>query len=65
MQFEDVHRLSDGQVKHSPEVFYAGSLWKVLKYLLIVLYIYKLEIYDEALSIHNGLMQNEFPSLNF
>ena len=40
MQFEDVHRLSDGQVKHSPEVFYAGSLWKVLKYLLIVLYIY-------------------------
>ncbi|CAB4262700.1 unnamed protein product [Prunus armeniaca] len=29
VQFEDVHRLSDGQVKHSPEVFYAGSLWKV------------------------------------
>lgn len=27
--FEDVHRLGDGQVKHSPEVFYAGSLWKV------------------------------------
>jgi hypothetical protein len=24
-----VHRLADGQVKHSPEVFYAGSLWKV------------------------------------
>jgi hypothetical protein len=24
-----VHRLVDGQVKHSPEVFYAGSLWKV------------------------------------
>lgn len=24
-----MHRLTDGQVKHSPEVFYAGSLWKV------------------------------------
>lgn len=30
VEFEDVHRLSDGQVKHSPEVFYAGSLWKVV-----------------------------------
>ncbi|MCL7045180.1 hypothetical protein MKW94_017562 [Papaver nudicaule] len=29
VEFEDVHRLSDAQVKHSPEVFYAGSLWKV------------------------------------
>ncbi|PKA62247.1 BTB/POZ domain-containing protein [Apostasia shenzhenica] len=29
VEFEDLHRLSDGQVKHSPEVFYAGSLWKV------------------------------------
>ncbi|KAH0469483.1 hypothetical protein IEQ34_001041 [Dendrobium chrysotoxum] len=29
VEFEDVHRLSDGQVKHSPEMFYAGSLWKV------------------------------------
>lgn len=29
VSFEDVHRLGDGQVKHSPEVFYAGSLWKV------------------------------------
>lgn len=29
VEFEDVHRLSDGQVKHSPEIFYAGSLWKV------------------------------------
>ncbi|XP_057956915.1 uncharacterized protein LOC131150301 isoform X2 [Malania oleifera] len=29
VEFEDVHRLSDGQVKHSPEVYYAGSLWKV------------------------------------
>ncbi|KAL9410314.1 hypothetical protein AB3S75_044140 [Citrus x aurantiifolia] len=29
IEFEDVHRLSDGQVKHSPEYFYAGSLWKV------------------------------------
>ncbi|KAK6913773.1 BTB/POZ domain [Dillenia turbinata] len=29
MEFEDVLRLSDGQVKHSTEVFYAGSLWKV------------------------------------
>lgn len=32
VQFEDVHRLSDGQVKHSSEVFYAGSLWKVCVY---------------------------------
>ncbi|KAL6532475.1 hypothetical protein OROGR_014445 [Orobanche gracilis] len=29
VEFEDVHRLTDGQVKHSPEAFYAGSLWKV------------------------------------
>ncbi|CAA3011387.1 BTB domain-containing [Olea europaea subsp. europaea] len=29
VEFQDVHRLSDGQVKHSPEVFYAGSFWKV------------------------------------
>ncbi|XP_078445279.1 BTB/POZ domain-containing protein [Wolffia australiana] len=29
VEFEDVHRLADGQVKHSPEAFYAGSLWKV------------------------------------
>lgn len=29
VEFEEVHRLSDGQVKHSTEVFYAGSLWKV------------------------------------
>ncbi|GMI80107.1 hypothetical protein HRI_001680000 [Hibiscus trionum] len=29
VEFEDVHRLSDGQVKHSPGFFYAGSLWKV------------------------------------
>lgn len=29
--FEDVHRLNDGQVKHSPEFYYAGSLWKVFK----------------------------------
>ncbi|XP_077240711.1 BTB/POZ domain-containing protein isoform X2 [Tasmannia lanceolata] len=29
VEFEDVHRLMDGQVKHSPEIFYAGSLWKV------------------------------------
>uniref|UniRef100_A0A3B6FZ79 BTB domain-containing protein n=2 Tax=Triticum aestivum TaxID=4565 RepID=A0A3B6FZ79_WHEAT len=29
VEFEDVHRLADGQVKHSAEVFYAGSLWKV------------------------------------
>ncbi|KAK2984419.1 hypothetical protein RJ640_014825 [Escallonia rubra] len=29
VEFQDVHRLSDGQVKHSPDVFYAGSLWKV------------------------------------
>ncbi|XP_034596533.1 uncharacterized protein [Setaria viridis] len=29
VEFEDVHRLADGQVKHSTEVFYAGSLWKL------------------------------------
>ncbi|KAL0348667.1 UNVERIFIED_CONTAM: hypothetical protein Sangu_1094500 [Sesamum angustifolium] len=29
VEFHDVHRLTDGQVKHSPEVFYAGSLWKI------------------------------------
>lgn len=29
VEFEDVHKLSDGQVKHSAEVYYAGSLWKV------------------------------------
>ena len=29
VEFEDVHRLADGQVKHSTEVFFAGSLWKV------------------------------------
>ncbi|GMH20048.1 hypothetical protein Nepgr_021889 [Nepenthes gracilis] len=29
VEFEDVHKLGDGQVKHSPEAFYAGSLWKV------------------------------------
>ncbi|XP_059632733.1 uncharacterized protein LOC132275289 [Cornus florida] len=29
VEFKDVHMLSDGQVKHSPEEFYAGSLWKV------------------------------------
>ncbi|XP_047981249.1 uncharacterized protein LOC125222591 [Salvia hispanica] len=29
VEFQDVHRLCDGQVKHSPEAFYAGSLWKV------------------------------------
>ncbi|CAN1281053.1 Germ cell-less protein-like 1 [Linum perenne] len=29
VEFADVLRLSDGQVKHSPEFFYAGSLWKV------------------------------------
>ncbi|KAK9136896.1 hypothetical protein Sjap_007490 [Stephania japonica] len=29
VEFEEVHRLADGQVKHSPEVYYVGSLWKV------------------------------------
>ncbi|KAK6803776.1 hypothetical protein RDI58_001560 [Solanum bulbocastanum] len=29
VEFHDVLRLNDGQVKHSPEFFYAGSLWKV------------------------------------
>ncbi|AQK98330.1 BTB/POZ domain-containing protein [Zea mays] len=29
VEFDDVHRLADGHVKHSTEVFYAGSLWKV------------------------------------
>jgi hypothetical protein len=39
VQFEDVHRLSDGQVKHSSEVFYAGSLWKVFEYQLVIMLI--------------------------
>eukprot|EP00250_Pteridium_aquilinum_P017274 c23541_g1_i1 orf=491-3157(+) len=29
VEFENVHRLADGQAKHSSELFYAGSLWKV------------------------------------
>lgn len=29
VEFQDVHRLSDGQVKHSREAFYAGSFWKI------------------------------------
>ncbi|XP_052190267.1 uncharacterized protein LOC127799976 isoform X2 [Diospyros lotus] len=29
VEFQDVYKLNDGQVKHSPEVFYAGSMWKV------------------------------------
>ncbi|KAK1417850.1 hypothetical protein QVD17_26984 [Tagetes erecta] len=29
VEFQEVHRLNDGQVKHSPEYFYGGSLWKV------------------------------------
>lgn len=29
VEFEDVHKLADGQVKHSTELFYSGSLWKV------------------------------------
>ncbi|TMW94988.1 hypothetical protein EJD97_009518 [Solanum chilense] len=29
VEFHDVLRLNDGQVKHSQEFFYAGSLWKV------------------------------------
>ncbi|XP_057850952.1 uncharacterized protein LOC131061329 isoform X1 [Cryptomeria japonica] len=29
VEFEDVHMLGDSSAKHSPEVFYAGSLWKV------------------------------------
>ncbi|XP_021726873.1 uncharacterized protein LOC110694021 isoform X1 [Chenopodium quinoa] len=29
VEFADVHRLNDGQVKHSPEAFYAGSFWKI------------------------------------
>ncbi|CAM6020629.1 unnamed protein product [Sphagnum balticum] len=29
VEFDDVHRLGDGQSKHSPEAFYGGSLWKV------------------------------------
>jgi hypothetical protein len=38
VEFEDVHRLADGQVKHSTEVFYAGSLWKV-SFVVLNLYI--------------------------
>lgn len=34
-----MHRLNDGQVKHSPEVFYAGSLWKVLEYHFFIMFI--------------------------
>lgn len=29
VEFQDVHRLSEGQVKHSQEAFYAGSFWKI------------------------------------
>ncbi|GER33340.1 BTB/POZ domain-containing protein [Striga asiatica] len=29
VEFQEVLTLCDGQVKHSPEAFYAGSLWKV------------------------------------
>ncbi|KMS96007.1 hypothetical protein BVRB_003000 [Beta vulgaris subsp. vulgaris] len=29
VEFADVHRLNDGQVKHSSEAFYAGSFWKI------------------------------------
>ncbi|KAJ0716026.1 putative chromatin remodeling & transcription regulator BTB-POZ family [Helianthus annuus] len=29
VEFQEVHRLNDGQVKHSPEYFYGGSMWKV------------------------------------
>lgn len=29
VEFDNVHRLADGQSKHSSESFYAGSLWKV------------------------------------
>ncbi|CAN8324663.1 unnamed protein product [Cochlearia groenlandica] len=29
VEFQDVHRLANGHVMHSPEFFYAGSLWKV------------------------------------
>ncbi|KAF6173679.1 hypothetical protein GIB67_023038 [Kingdonia uniflora] len=29
VEFEGVHRLYDAHVKHSPEVFYAGSFWKI------------------------------------
>lgn len=39
VEFQDVHRLSDGQVKHSSEVFYAGSLWKVCNILQLMLFL--------------------------
>uniref|UniRef100_A0A1J3K5V1 Germ cell-less protein-like 1 n=1 Tax=Noccaea caerulescens TaxID=107243 RepID=A0A1J3K5V1_NOCCA len=29
VEFVDVHRLANGHVEHSPEFFYAGSLWKI------------------------------------
>ncbi|CAN7080994.1 unnamed protein product [Brassica oleracea var. botrytis] len=29
VEFDDVHRLANGHVEHSPEFFYAGSLWKI------------------------------------
>lgn len=40
VQFEDVHRLSDGHVKHSAEVFYAGSLWKVIECQLVTIFVW-------------------------
>lgn len=47
MQFEDVYRLGDGQVKQSPEVFYAGSLWKVFEHQFVIL-LYNLEMGDNS-----------------
>jgi hypothetical protein len=45
VEFEDVHRLGDGQSKHSPEAFYAGSLWKVkTRKLLIPSYVHNFEV---------------------
>lgn len=51
VEFQDVHRLSDGQVKHSPEVFYAGSLWKVRNNLQLILFL-KYYLLNVMISLH-------------
>lgn len=53
----DVHRLSDGQVKHSPEVFYAGSLWKVFEYHLFILVFCALNCYEASNYLYHAPIQ--------
>ncbi|KAL7144461.1 hypothetical protein ABFS83_07G013500 [Erythranthe nasuta] len=64
VEFQEVHRLVDGQVKHSPEAFYAGSLWKISvqafsdedpqgrRTLGLFLHRRKAEIYDPLRKVH-------------